>query len=439
MLQVYRSEDVFQLFEDIDNQDYLLSACLKDHNPKFGVGRLLTFDTHERYVGIASSQHVCVFSLQEKNFAQAYPKSINGDVYRQILDMQLVSSSQVANVSGPQFKMLVAVQVSGITSIHVIDLFKPASRMTIAYSKAPEKPQDLIVKVASDGKQAIFSNGIEHYIHDGGSQANFPWIKDKFIRAAIPEDRGFYLACSKDYDRDIDVLHSKRQSFHASVVKFLEPGLFKVFDMQILKPSKESKKKALQILCCVGDYLWLEVIDLEMSEVKDASPKSGHIGSHVYRFYTAYSFNWPYFAYASRYCDLFILNAFNPSFVQCYKMPKRTRQCTHSFLTDTHDFFCVSETMNDQFEIMHLDMDDPNPRLRSVFKYSFDVVGGQAIEAFHCRGSSHKEKINLNEMLVVYIMHGTDLYYWVQGNTALQLVDHNTQNLYYLSDNVLFY
>ena len=51
----------------------------------------------------------------------------------------------------------------------------------------------------------------EHYIHDGGSQADFPRIKDKFIRAAIPVDRKFYLACSKDYDRDIDVLHSKPQ------------------------------------------------------------------------------------------------------------------------------------------------------------------------------------------------------------------------------------
>jgi hypothetical protein len=133
------------------------------------------------------------------------------------------------------------------------------------------------------------------------------------------------------------------------------------------------------------------------------------------------------------------LNAFNPSFVQCYEMPKRTRECSESFLTDTHDFFCVSETLDDEFEICRIDLDDPNPRLRSLFRYSFDEVGGQAVQAFHCRGSSHKEKINLNEMLVVYLLHGTDLYYWVQGNEKLQLVEHDATNLYYMSDNVLFY
>ena len=167
-------------------------------------------------------------------------KSINVDIYRQILDIQVVSDPQQTN----KFKILVAVQLSGITNIHVIDLLKPGSKMTIAYSKAPEKASNLSVKIADDGKQAIFSNGVEHYIHDGGSQANFPWIKDKFIRHAVPEGDGFCIACSKEYDRDIDILHSKRPSFHASVKKFLEPGLFRVYDMQLLKtPGDDHREK----------------------------------------------------------------------------------------------------------------------------------------------------------------------------------------------------
>ena len=56
------------------------------------------------------------------------------------------------------------------------------------------------------------------------------------MRFAVCDEgkEGFYLACSKDYDRDIDVLNSKRKQFHASVKKFLEPGLFKVYDMKVV-------------------------------------------------------------------------------------------------------------------------------------------------------------------------------------------------------------
>lgn len=396
---------------------------------------MLAFDTQEKFVGVAGTQHVVVYSLEERNLGRAYTGSIDGDAYRQILDMQLVTEGMPSG----KFKLLVAAQVSGITNIHVFDLNRPGGRMTIAYSKPPEKQAHLTVKVAADGKQAIFSNGFEHYIHDGGSQANFPWIKDKFIRWAVPEGDGFFIACSKEYDRDIDLLHSKRSKFHASVDRHLEPGLFKVYDMQVVtvKEGEDKGKRLLSVLCCVGDYLSLEVIDVDVAERPETG--EGHVASYTYRFYNAYSFNWPYFAYASRFCDLFILNAFNPSFVQCYEMPKHTRHCAATFLTDTHDFFCVSETLDDHFEILHIDLDDPNPRLRSILKYSFEEVDSQAVEAFHCRGSSRKERVDLNEMLVVYLMHGTDLYYWVQGNSKLQLIDRDAKNLYYMSDNVLFY
>lgn len=93
------------------------------------------------------------------------------------------------------------------------------------------------------------------------------------------------------------------------------------------------------------------------------------------------------------------------------------------------------------FELWHIDLDDPNPRLRSLFKYSFDEVNDEAVTAFHCRGSSHKEKINLNKALIIYILHGNQLMSWVKGNAELQHVDKGARvsNLYYMSDEVCYY
>lgn len=84
------------------------------------------------------------------------------------------------------------------------------------------------------------------------------------MRYATSEEDGFYIACSKEYDRDIDLLHSKRKEFNVSVKKFLEPGLFACYDMKVVTfhEGDMKGKKGLYILCRVGDYLTLEIIDL---------------------------------------------------------------------------------------------------------------------------------------------------------------------------------
>ena len=60
--------------------------------------------------------------------------------------------------------------------------------------------------------------------------------------------------------------------------------------------------------------------------------------------------------------------------------------------------------------------------------------------AFHARSSSVKEKINLNKSLIFYMMHGTTL--WSQmgrKGTTLFKIDDDARNLYYQSDDELFY
>ena len=224
------------------------------------------FDENDKYVAVASNTQIVVYSLQQHNFGNREIFEIDDDKYRQILDFQLDS----AGMPPDKFKLIVALQVNGITSVEVTDLVdKFHKRFIISHSRQTPSDQ-LKVKISRDGKQAIFSNGIEHYIHNGSSQSNFPWIKDKFLRIAVPDEEGFFIACSKDYDRDIDILHSNFEEFSSSVDKALEPDLFQAYDMAIVEHKEKGKtKKLLEILCRVGDYLSLEIIDVEMAKVEE--------------------------------------------------------------------------------------------------------------------------------------------------------------------------
>jgi len=161
--------------------------------------------------------------------------------------------------------------------------------------------------------------------------------------------------------------------------------------------------------------------------------------SCIDKYYLAYAFNWPYFSYASKFNYILILNSFNPSFIQRYELPSHVAIVSHSFLTDTHDYYCIVETKHETHELYHIDLDSSDPVLHGpLLTYSFSRVKDERIVDFHVRGSSHKEKINLNKVLMVYVLHGTSLYGWIEGD-ELKLIAHNASNLYYLSDDDVFY
>ena len=83
----------------------------------------------------------------------------------------------------------------------------------------------------------------------------------------------------------------------------------------------------------------------------------------------AYGFNWPYFSYATMNNYVFILNAFNPNFIQRYELPKSVIRCSATFLTDTHDLYIICEIENG-FEVYNLDLDSNDPFIEGpVLKY----------------------------------------------------------------------
>ena len=98
------------------------------------------------------------------------------------------------------------------------------------------------------------------------------------------------------------------------------------------------------------------------------------------------------------------------------------------------------ETDNDTFEIYNINLDSSDPRVKEpIFKYSFDDVGGSLLKGFHVRGSSVKEKINLNKKLMLFMQHESTLWAWKYGDTSLSKIDENVSNMYYQSDDQIFY
>ena len=142
-------------------------------------------------------------------------------------------------------------------------------------------------------------------------------------------------------------------------------------------------------------------------------------------------------------------------------MPSKVKNIMHSFITDTHDLYIAVESKEEAngsniFEIYFIDLDLPYPTVEGpLFQYPWDAVNSfncdSSMIAFHCRSSSKKEKINLNEILICYMLHGPNLYMWADDgkNRGLELVNdgcgihsresYPASNLVYISNRKFLY
>jgi hypothetical protein len=71
------------------------------------------------------------------------------------------------------------------------------------------------------------------------------------------------------------------------------------------------------------------------------------------------------------------------------------------------------------YNLYKIDLDANLPRLQLIMSYAFADVDYQVNRSFHVRASSKKEKINLNKKLMMFIVHGSKLYYWVDGKDKI--------------------
>ena len=165
----------------------------------------------------------------------------------------------------------------------------------------------------------MLSNGKEHFILKGNIQRKLTHVKDKFVRHTLYVDNSFYFLCTKNYDRDIDILNSRLVDFNASIKRSIEPGLMEVLDMRIYKSiiqKDNSSHGVMKILIRMGEHLYHETVDLARGF--HSKPFEAHIHSQVRKHYYGYGFNWPYFCYineCNKHPYIYVLNSFNPTFV----------------------------------------------------------------------------------------------------------------------------
>ena len=176
------------------------------------------------------------------------------------------------------------------------------------------------------------------------------------MRATVNIGKGYYLFLTKNYDRDIDILHTLNNEFEASMDRSIEPGIFKVLDQFA------NSKGQIKALSMLGSRLYIDTVEVdEYVPGGDTTERNHCIDSVMEQTDHAFGFNWPYFSYVTKENDIFILNSFNKQFIQRYKVSENVTYISHTFLSDTHDFYCICETKDEMFEVYNIDLDSADP------------------------------------------------------------------------------
>ena len=81
----------------------------------------------------------------------------------------------------------------------------------------------------------------------------------------ISHEDDFYLVTSKEYDRDVDILHSVNKSFNASLKRSIEPDSITVYDsLTINTNTRDSKSGLMKTVMKVGELLYVDEIDIAL-------------------------------------------------------------------------------------------------------------------------------------------------------------------------------
>lgn len=57
-----------------------------------------------------------------------------------------------------------------------------------------------------------------------------------------PEGEGFYVVCSEEYDKYIRLEHTHRSTLDIKMIRLIEPGLLKTFDLSVRIKRKQNKQ-----------------------------------------------------------------------------------------------------------------------------------------------------------------------------------------------------
>jgi hypothetical protein len=161
----------------------------------------------------------------------------------------------------------------------------------------------------------------------------------------------------------------------------------------------------------------------------------------------AFYVNWPYVCFSGLQNYLLIVNVFDRKSLHRVATAKlnETIQVCETFISNTKDLFVVIKKEN-IFQVLMLDLDsinagegtvdESNYKFKEVLRYKVSEVGNDNLRSMFIRGSSRKEVIQLNQQLLIFLLHGERLYAWIEGGEK-RLICVNPGNKLIIKSNEL--
>lgn len=160
--------------------------------------------------------------------------------------------------------------------------------------------------------------------------------------------------------------------------------------------------------------------------------------------------------------DILVINCYDHEQIHQVQIGKKEEKMTivDTYITDTNDLFIATQVKVQQvikYKIFHIDLDKSNVRenkkrdehfrIEEIFEYSEKHVDKRALLAIHVRGSSRKEKSDINQMRVIFFLHqGKDqnkIYFWIDNKDddkkPLFLSDTVSNKFYVHDPNAFFF
>jgi hypothetical protein len=195
------------------------------------------------------------------------------------------------------------------------------------------------------------------------------------------------------------------------------------------------KEQEVRVLNLLDEDFKLDVLTFKIAKISDDLEKSfrNQAGSEEAERYgcenvavktfehlqlRGYCFHWPFFVYSNIDGNLIIFNAFEPNILNVVPLSEKFK-ILEMYITDTADLF-IAGRRQDLFQIFWIDLDLGNIknynndkeiiskqmfRPNLLLQYARKEVDGKKLTKIHARGSSRKEKIDVNNKLTLFILH----------------------------------
>ena len=427
----------------------------------------IAFDRRERLLLLQGTGQIEVLDFSDPS-TEAFTsrmvwklQSEQGRGYERIYDAKLESFID-EDTKKLEFQVQLACKVSGKKQIDIFRAFAEdeydarhmSSKRSLTYTS--DNISDMNVRISNNFEKVILTNINENYIMESSifnlqtieqiSHASYlkksldeedeyqmttnvrqlPQLKNQIVRYInLAEDGSFFLVACHEYDQSLDILYSEDFNFKVEFDYKIEPQTIKVFDFITLE---QDGKHYIRVASSRDEQFNLNSAYIDI-EADNAHLKKAHLGAHQTsdRFSPkqALSMKWPYITYSGidkRY--LLIINLYQKNQIHRVRLPEENAIIIHTYITETNDLFVVVMTQ-DSYKIKFIDLDASNRReqddvtphvlynqfrFQDVLEYSCSEVKNQPFMDMVVRGSSRKEVIDVNEKLVVVLLHSDSLY-----------------------------